>query len=144
MRVLLDENVPHELAPALTGHEVSNVQAEGWNGKRNGELLQLAGERFDALVSMDRGLAHQQNLSRVRLRMVIVRAPSNRIEDVRPLAGLIVTTLAGMRPGQLEVVRTPGWVGKDRAKPPATPPGEAGETAAQTPVQGRDDETPSR
>ena len=66
-------------------------------------MLQQANEHFDVLLSMDRGLAHQQNLSGLDLRIVIIRAPSNRMEDLRPLVNSILTTLATMPPGQLVV-----------------------------------------
>ncbi|MBA2557562.1 MAG: DUF5615 family PIN-like protein [Chloroflexi bacterium] len=52
MRVLLDENVPIELADELPGHEVVHVNDLGWKGISNGELLRRADEaHFDALVN---------------------------------------------------------------------------------------------
>ena len=101
MRVLLDENLPRALATEFTGHEVSTVQAVGWSGTTNGELLRRAQGTFDALLSMDRGLQHQQNLSTLRLRIVGIRAPSNRMVHLRPLVGGILDTLASLPPGQL-------------------------------------------
>ena len=47
-------------------------------GTQNGELLRLVGEYFDALLSMDQSLPHQQNLKGLGLRILIIRAPSNR------------------------------------------------------------------
>ena len=145
MRVLLDENLPHALAAELTSHEVSSVQAEGWAGTENGALLQQASEHFDALLSMDRGLAHQQKPSGLHLRIVIIRAPSNRMEHLRPLVNSILTTLAAMPPGQLEVVQTPRVrIGK-QAKAPANAPSSArGAAAAESRDRSVDDETPPR
>ena len=54
--------LPRTPAVELTGHHVSTVQATGWSGAKNGELLGRAGERFGALLTMDRSLQHQQNL----------------------------------------------------------------------------------
>ena len=104
MRVLLDENLPRDLAAQLKGHDVSTVQAAGWSGTSNGELLRRAGERFDALLSMDRGLPRQQNLSVSGLRILIIRAPSNRMVHLRPLVGSVLETLDAMPPGQLREV----------------------------------------
>jgi hypothetical protein len=42
MRVLLDENLPHDLIEALVGHSISTVQGLGWAGIKNGELLKRA------------------------------------------------------------------------------------------------------
>ena len=35
----------------------------GWAGVKNGELLRLAAGRFGAFVTIDQGLAYQQNLA---------------------------------------------------------------------------------
>ena len=88
----------------MTGHHVSSVRAAGWSGTKNGELLRQAGRHFDALLSMDRGLPHQQDLSGVRLRILIIRAPSNRMSHLLPLVDSILQTLAAMSPGQLREV----------------------------------------
>ena len=63
MRVLLDENLPHDLTEALVGLEVVTVQDVGWAGVKNGELLRRASGQVDAFVTMDRNLRHQQNLA---------------------------------------------------------------------------------
>ena len=104
MRVLLDENLPRALAAELTGHRVSTVQAEGWSGTKNGELLRLAHQRFDALLTMDRGLHHQQNLSGLGMRILIIRAYSNRMVHLRPLVGSILKALDALPPGQAREV----------------------------------------
>ena len=135
MHVLLDENLPHALAAELTGHEVSSVQAEGWAGTENGALLEQASEHFDALLSMDRGLAHQQNPSRLGVRILIIRAPSNRMVDLRPVVDSILTTLAAMRPGQLEVVQSPDGKIGNQAKAPS---GRRGPGERKSPQPGGD------
>ncbi len=42
VRVLLDEQLPRQLAPYLIGHEVRTVQQESWAGLQNGALLSQA------------------------------------------------------------------------------------------------------
>ena len=56
MRVLLDENLPVDLAAELVSHEVTTVSGLGWQGIKNGELLKRAQGTFDVLVTMDRNL----------------------------------------------------------------------------------------
>jgi hypothetical protein len=58
VRVLLDENLPHDLITELTGHDISTVQGWGWAGVKNGELLRRAVGQTDALLTMDRRLEH--------------------------------------------------------------------------------------
>ena len=63
MRVLLDEQLPLDLAAALVGHSVDTVAGRGWTGITNGELLRRMEGQYDALVTMDRGIEFQQNLT---------------------------------------------------------------------------------
>ena len=86
MRVLLDEQIPRHLARELSGHNVRTVQQEGWAGLKNGELLRRAADAgFEVFVTADRNLQFQQNLSRTRLGVVLLVAPSNALEDLLPL-----------------------------------------------------------
>ena len=52
MRLLLDECVPKRLKRELLGHDVKTVQDMGWAGIKNGDLLKLADEQFDALLTV--------------------------------------------------------------------------------------------
>lgn len=105
MRVLLDEQLPRQLGPALTGYEVRTVQHEGWAGLQNGELLDRAeAAGFAALVTGDQSLEFQQNIAKRRLGVVVLKAQSNAIEDLLPLVPEILTTLAGLRIGSVSRV----------------------------------------
>jgi len=57
MKVLLDENLPHDLRHFLPGHEVFTVAFLGWAGVENGALLaKAAGEGFGVVVTKDAGI----------------------------------------------------------------------------------------
>ncbi len=101
MRVLLDENIPVDLAALLTGHDVQTVSALRWQGLKNGELLERAGGRFDAFITMDRNIKQQQALADRSFGVVFVRAPSNRITYLQPLVPALLEVLTGLEPGQL-------------------------------------------
>ena len=63
MRVLLDEHLDHRLRRSFDPSvEVATVAEQGWKGKKNGELLQLASREFDALITADQNLEYQQNV----------------------------------------------------------------------------------
>ena len=102
MRVLLDENLPHDLGSLLTGHEVATVQGLGWAGVKNGELLQRASGQVDAFLTMDRNLERQQKVGDLSFGVVVIRARSNRVEDLRPLVGDILATLEDVRAGTIQ------------------------------------------
>ncbi len=100
MRVLLDENMDRRLKRAFdSDFAVMTVTERGWSGKRNGELLRLAEAEFDALVTMDKSIEYQQNLSGIKLGIIIVSARSNRRQDIAPAMPEINKILRTMKAG---------------------------------------------
>jgi predicted nuclease of predicted toxin-antitoxin system len=104
MRILLDECLPRRLKDELAEHDVRTVPDCGWQGKKNGELLPLAAGEYDAFVTVDAGIEHQQNLTSLSIAVVALRAKSNRIEDLRPLMARLREALSAVRPGQWVIV----------------------------------------
>lgn len=101
MRVLLDECLPRKLKRALTGHEVKTVAESGWAGRKNGDLLRLAQERFEVFVTVDRNLAFQQDVGQFDIAVVVLAAYSNVIEDLEPLMPTVVRALSSLRRGDV-------------------------------------------
>ena len=101
MRVLLDENLPFDLAASLIGHEVDTVQLRGWAGVANGELMRQAGGQYEAFVTMDRNIEFQQNIPALPFGIVLVRAASNRMVHLLKLVPAILKALQGLRKGEL-------------------------------------------
>ena len=97
IRVLLDENLPRKLKWSLEA-EVLTVPERGWGGIKNGPLLHLAASEFDVLVTMDRGIEYQQNLSGIDLCLIVLSAVSNDIDDLLPLAPSINAALSEVQP----------------------------------------------
>ena len=86
MRVLLDECLPgRKLKPGFPNHDVRTVADMDWRGIKNGALLALAEPEFDAFVTVDGSLQHQQNTPGVDLLTVVLKAKSNRLEHLLPL-----------------------------------------------------------
>lgn len=100
MKALLGENMPKALVRLLAPEiEARTVQQEGWSGRKNGKLLTAAAESFDALITTDQGIPHQQNLSRYEIGIVLMEARSNRIEDLAPLVPEVKARLSFVAPG---------------------------------------------
>jgi predicted nuclease of predicted toxin-antitoxin system len=100
VRVLLDENLDRRLRRFFDGnHEVLTVAGMGWAGKKNGELLDLAQQEFDAFLTTDQGIPHQQNVRHLDLAVMILEARSNTLEDLTPLMEKVNTELRQARPG---------------------------------------------
>lgn|SRR5690606_13544421 len=100
IRVLLDENLPRKLKWLLNADTLT-VPERGWGGVKNGRLLQLAASEFDVLLTMDRGIEHQQNLSGLNLCLIVLSAVSNDIDDLLPLVPSINTAFDQATPGRL-------------------------------------------
>jgi predicted nuclease of predicted toxin-antitoxin system len=101
MRVLLDECVPRRLKSELPEYEVRTVQEEGWAGLKNGALMRVAAQRFDVLLTVDRNIAFQQNLTGLSIGVIAIVARSNRLIDLRPLMTEVRKALPKVQAGQV-------------------------------------------
>ena len=101
MRLLLDESIPVQLRLLLSGHHVQTTRYRGWESKGNGELLELARDEFDALVTADQGIPNQQNLTGQDVAVVVLAAKSNGIEDLGPLVPQVLEALRDLERGQV-------------------------------------------
>jgi hypothetical protein len=101
VRLLLDECVDRGLAREIAGHEVTTVPDAGWASAQNGELLALAQKRFDAFITTDRNLAFQQRLANFSIAIVILRARTNRLADLRPLVPKLLQILPTAKRGEV-------------------------------------------
>jgi hypothetical protein len=100
VRLLLDESLPRRLGRLLVGHAVVSVAEAGWSGLTNGRLLGVAQGQFDCLLTADRSLVYQQSLPRFDVSVLVLRAKTNRLEDLMPLVPRILEVLPTLRPGQ--------------------------------------------
>jgi hypothetical protein len=73
MKVLLDENLDHRLRKSLGSHQVFTTSYMGWDGLKNGNLL-LAAERegFDVLLTGDKTLFSEQNLTARTVAVIVL------------------------------------------------------------------------
>jgi hypothetical protein len=76
VRILFDQGVPAPLRAHLPGHEIQTAYELGWSTLRNGELLDRAEPRFDALITTDRNLKSQQDLSRRKIAILVLPTTS--------------------------------------------------------------------
>jgi predicted nuclease of predicted toxin-antitoxin system len=85
-KLLLDENLPHNLRRLLGTHKVFTVAFLGWAGIQNGDLLDAADrEGFDVLITSDQGFSHQQRMDGRRLGVLLLPTPDwNVLKDQAP------------------------------------------------------------
>jgi hypothetical protein len=86
MLLLLDENLPKRLKLDFQEHEIYTVRDKGWNGIKNGELLKLLTDNsFDALLTFDKNLQHQQNFTKYTITVFVLSATINSYEELTKL-----------------------------------------------------------
>ena len=102
MRILLDECLPvdfrHDLV--LSG-QVETASFAGLAGISNGALLDAMSGRFDVLITIDAGLRYQQSITKRPVAVIVLRVPTNAIDDLRPLVPAILTALTSIKPGMV-------------------------------------------
>ena len=86
MKLLLDENLPKRLKLDFPEHEIYTVRDKSWNGIKNGNLLKLLIENdFDALLTFDKNLRHQQNFIKYSIAVIVLSADLNSYEELTKL-----------------------------------------------------------
>lgn len=73
MRILFDHGTPNGLGRTFPAHTVTTAQAQGWDRLSNGGLLKEAeANGFDLLITTDRRIRYQQNLSGRRIALIVL------------------------------------------------------------------------
>lgn len=76
----------------------------GWAGIKNGALLALADKEFEAFVTVDRQIAVEQDLRKFKISVILLRARTSRLEDIRPLAVELLEKLPRASAGELTII----------------------------------------
>ena len=76
----------------------------GWTSIKNGELLTLASQEFDVVLTVDRNLSSQQNLDVWSIAVIVLSAPTNRLADLRPLVPRLLAAIASPASGKAIIV----------------------------------------
>jgi predicted nuclease of predicted toxin-antitoxin system len=87
MKILLDECVPWPMHRLLSEHSCSPVQAEGWGGIKNGDLIQRAEGMFDLFITSDQNIRYQQNLHGRRI--AILELSTNDLSRIQAASNQI-------------------------------------------------------
>jgi predicted nuclease of predicted toxin-antitoxin system len=107
VRVLLDHCVPVRLRRLLPSHDVKTAREMGWAEITNGELLYAAASEFDVVLTVDRKLKHEQNLTTLPIAVVVVAAGETRLSALLPFVPAIERVLSTITPGSLVEITHP-------------------------------------
>ncbi|MBC7785389.1 MAG: hypothetical protein H7144_16270 [Burkholderiales bacterium] len=74
----------------------------GWSSLANGALLaKAAGAGFAVMITKDTGVEYEQYLTNLPLAVIVLRAKTNKLEDIRPLLPELLTALVDLVPKSL-------------------------------------------
>jgi hypothetical protein len=104
MRLLIDECVDERLRFLFPGHDCQTARFANLAGLKNGRLLEAAeAAGFDVLITVDQNIPDQQNLTRLRIALMILCGSTNRLRELELLLPAAISALTSIRPG--DVVR---------------------------------------
>jgi len=104
MKVLLDKCLPRKLKDDVLADLVRTVPEMDWASIENGALLRLAELEFDVFLTRDRNLQYQQNLAAFDVAVIVLVAPTNDIEDLKPLMNSVNEAINIIRPSEVRYI----------------------------------------
>jgi predicted nuclease of predicted toxin-antitoxin system len=107
MLLLFDNGTPRTLARYLIDqHTVTEARARGWEALENSELLDAAeAAGFEVLVTTDKNLRYQQNLTGRKLAIVVLG--QGRWSLIRRHVRAVVAAVNAATPGSYAEVEIP-------------------------------------
>lgn len=89
----------------LGSHACTSVQAEGWSGKRNGDLLQRAEGKFDLFITSDQNIRYQQNLAGKNI--AILELSTNDLRRIQAASTEIIDAVGKIQPSEFMQLTIP-------------------------------------
>jgi hypothetical protein len=106
MLILFDHVTPRGIARFLSGHTVTKAKDRGWDTLTNGDLLAEAEQAgFDVLLTADKNMRYQQNLTGRRIALVVLSTPQWPL--VRLHLDIIAAAVNAATPGSYAEVNIP-------------------------------------
>ena len=107
MLVLFDNGTPRTLSRYLIDrHTVTEARARGWQELENGNLLnQAEAAGFEVLVTTDKNLSYQQNLTGRKIAVVVLG--KGRWTLIKPYVAQVVAAVNEATPGSFTEVEIP-------------------------------------
>ena len=106
MRILFDQATPVPIRSYLQGHTVRTAAQQGWDRLRNGDLLTAAEQAgFDLLLTTDKNLRYQQNLTSRKIAVVVLGR--QQWPQLRPHVLRVIEAVNAVTPGSYAEVEIP-------------------------------------
>ena len=103
MLILFDQGTPVGIRDSLHGHVIKTAQEQGWNRLLNGELFREAEEAgFDVLLTTDKNLVYQQNLSERKIAIVVLGG--SRWSLIERVLDRVIAAVDAAKPGTYNLI----------------------------------------
>ena len=79
---------------------VRHAPEMGWGDLDNGDLLDAMADQFDVLVTVDKGIPSQQRITGRPVGVAVLRARTNRLQDLLPLVPKLLNVLTEIDAGE--------------------------------------------
>ena len=102
MKILLDECITKTLKKHLVNHTVFTVANMNWLGKKNGNLMKSAiAEGFDILLTIDKNLQFQNNITEYNIVIVIFDSKNSKLESLLPFIPVFEKLISSFEKGKV-------------------------------------------
>ena len=102
MRILIDECVDQRLRFLFGAHDCETAAYAKLSGLKNGALLAAAeAAGFEVIVTTDREIPYQQNLTVRQISIIVFCAATNRLVDLKPLIPRALQALESIKAGDV-------------------------------------------
>ena len=108
MKILLDNCVHKFVKTFFAGHQVLTAYQAGLARFENGELLVQAALQFAVLVTTDKNIKNQHNLTKLPLSVIELAATDTRIEGLLPFAQHCAAALEEIARYRFVILRSDG------------------------------------
>jgi len=105
VRFLIDECVPKQIRGFLEDHDSVTARHAGLGGYKNGQLLNAAEGTYDLLITSDKNLRYQQNLTGRKLAILLLS--TNDRELIEQNGERILKTVNKMKPREFLELELP-------------------------------------
>src|SRR5437763_15501171 len=100
--------MPRKLRRELPEFSIRTAQEQGWSSFKNGQLLALAAEEFDVLVTIDQRMRYQQHLPKLSIGIVVIDTRDTRFETIRTYVEELREAVARVGAGEVILVPRSG------------------------------------
>jgi hypothetical protein len=103
MKIIIDECLPRRLCKLLPFEQVWTVPQIGLAGMKDTELLKaLEIKQIDVFITIDGNIEYQQQFTNRTFGTVVIRAASNRFQDLEPMAALLTEAVSHIEAGNIK------------------------------------------